>query len=48
MNISHQQSSHAVFKDLGPAKIKRRNFLPPLPPLSNPLINIPLAQRSAF
>ncbi len=48
MNISHQQPANAVFKDLGLAKIKRRNFLPPLPslpPISNPLINIPIAQR---
>src|SRR5690349_10423692 len=45
VSISHQQSANALFKDIGPTKIKRKNFLPPLPPISNPLVNIPIAQR---
>src|SRR5437660_7832832 len=51
MNISHNQSSNVIFEDLGPAKLKRRSILPPLPslpPLKNPLIGIPIAQRLVF
>src|SRR6266566_4755533 len=48
MNISHQQSANAVFKHLGPLKLKRRSILPPLPPISNSLIGIPIAQRLVF
>src|SRR5689334_16028798 len=48
MNISHHQSSDLVYTDLGPAKLKKRGFLPSLPPLKNPLIDIPIAQRLVF
>lgn len=51
MNTSHQQSSSVIIEDLGPAKLKRRSFLPPLPslpPFKNPLIGIPIAQRLIF
>jgi HAMP domain-containing protein len=48
MNISHQQPPTIIFEDLGPVKLKRRRFFPPLPslpPFKNPLIGIPIAQR---
>ena len=53
MSISHQQSSNVIFEDLGPVRLKRRGFLPPLrlpslPPFKNPLIGIPIAQRLVF